>query len=341
MEVYASVEDPRMPLGRTATYAQRAERCGFTGLLIPESIHDSLMTSLLALEHTTALRVVTSVTLAFPRSPMVVAYSAWDLQTLSAGRFSLGLGSQVKGNIVGRFSTPWTAPVPRMRDYVASLRAIWHSWQSGEKLDFESPNYTLTKMQPFFAPEPLSCGPPRILLGGVNRNMTRLAGEAADGFMTHPTNTNPRYLSEVILPNLARGRARKDRSPDSVETIGSTFVATGPSSAAVADERERLKGYLGFVFSTPQYWPTLELLGFKDIGETLLQLSRHGKWAEMKAAISDELFDALVPSATYDDITAVLREWYGSLLDSITLRMPEDPADDESFARVVEKVRAS
>jgi len=176
MQVYASVEDPRMPLDQVQDFAQRAERCRFTGLLIPESIHDSFMTSLLALEHTTELRVVTSVALAFPRSPMIVAYSTWDLQAMSGGRFGLGLGSQVKGNITGRFSTAWTAPVPRMRDYVASLRAIWHSWQHGAALDFESPSYSFDRMQPFFAPDPLDCALPQIFLGGVNRNMTRLAG---------------------------------------------------------------------------------------------------------------------------------------------------------------------
>ncbi len=329
-----------MPLAEVAAYAQRAEACAFTGLLVPESIHDAFMTSMLALEHTSELRVVTSVALAFPRSPMITAYSAWDLQSMSGGRFGLGLGSQIKANIEGRFSTEWTAPVPRMRDYIAAVRAIWKCWQHGEKLDFESDSYSFNKMQPFFAPPPLEVEAPAILLGGVNRHMTRLAGEAADGFMTHPTNTNPRYLREAILPNLRHGSTRTHRSLRAIERIGSTFVATGLDRQAVEEERGRLREYLAFVFSTPQYWPTLELLGRKEAGETLLQLARAGRWTEMREAISDELFDTLVPSGTYEEIVPILAEWYGELLDAITLRMPIDPGHDAEFTKTVERLRA-
>src|SRR5206468_2057928 len=106
-------------------YARRAESIGFTGLLVPEAVHDGFVTAALALEHTTRLLVATSVALAFPRSPTVTAYAAWDLQALSGGRFRLGLGSQVKGNVVGRFGTAWTPPVERMRDYVGAVRAVW------------------------------------------------------------------------------------------------------------------------------------------------------------------------------------------------------------------------
>ncbi len=339
MQVYASIEDPRLPLRDVASYAARVERCGFSGLLVPESIHDSFMTALLALEHTRELRVLTSVTLAFPRSPMIVAYAAWDLQAMSSGRFDLGLGSQVKGNITGRFSTPWSAPVPRMRDYIASLRAIWNAWQSGDKLDFVSPNYTFTKMQPFFASDPLDTDPPRIILGGVNRNMTRLAGEAADGFMTHPTNTNPLYLREVVNPNLSAGAQRTKRTLGDLERIGSTFIATGFDGGAVAAERERLREYLSFVFSTPQYWPTLSLLGHDGVGENLLALTREGRWSEMKAAIPDDLFDQIVASGTYEEIASIVRDWYAGQLDAITLRMPADPAHDEAFAAVVNTLR--
>jgi probable F420-dependent oxidoreductase len=339
MEVYAAIEDPRMPLAEVATCAQRAEGCGLTGLLIPESIHDAFLTSLLALEHTSELRVATSVALAFPRSPMITAYAAWDLQSMSGGRFALGLGSQVKGNIVGRFSTEWKPPVPRMRDYIAALRAIWDCWQRGTVLEFESVNYRFDRMQPFFAPNPLDGPPPPILLGGVNRNMTRLAGEAADGFMTHPTNTNPRYLREVINPNLEHGAHRAGRDPARIHRIASTFVATGVDAAAVALERERLRGYLGFVFSTPQYWPSLELLGWPDVGPTLLQKTRDGRWDEMAAAIPDALFNALVASAPHAEIAGVLQDWYGGLIDAVTLRLPENPADDDAFRRVVEQLR--
>jgi probable F420-dependent oxidoreductase len=335
MLVYAAFDDPRMPLKEVAAYARRAERMGFSGLLVPEAVHDGFLTSLLALEHTTTLRVVTSVVLAFPRSPMTVAYAAWDLQSISGGRFALGLGSQVKGNIVGRFGVGWKPPVARMRDYVGALRAAWSCFQNGTKLSFESDNYTLNRMQPFFNPGPIDHPDIPILLGGVNPGMTRLAGEVADGFMTHPTNTNPRYLREVTRKEMATGAARAGRDPNRMKLIASTFVATGRTRSDVEKERERLREYLGFLYSTPQYWRTLELHGWQDVGRHLHQLSREGRWTEMREAISDEILDQLVAKGTYDELLPILRDWYGDLANAITLRMPDDPKHDDMVAQVI------
>jgi probable F420-dependent oxidoreductase len=340
VKVYAGVDDPGMPLREVAAYAQRAERIGFAGLLVPEAVHDGFLMALLALEHTRTLTVASSVALAFPRSPTTVAYAAWDLQALSGGRFVLGLGSQVKGNIVGRFGVEWKPPVARMRDYIGALRAIWDCWQHGSRLAFESEHYRLTRMQPFFNPGPIEHPDIPIFIGGVNRGMTRLAGEVADGLMTHPTNTNPRYLREVTLPAVSAGAERAARSAQAVAVVASTFVATGPSADAVARERERLRQHLAFLYSTPQYWSTLELFGWSDVGRQLHQLSREGRWVEMTAAITDEIFDQLVPSGTYDEISPTLRELYGGLASGITLRMPDDPRCDGQLTRLIETLQA-
>lgn len=339
MKVYAAFDDPRMPLAGVPAYAQRAERLGFSGLLVPEAVHDGFLTALLALEHTRRLQVATSIALAFPRSPMSVAYAAWDLQALSGGRFALGLGSQVKGNMVRRFSVAWTPPVPRMRDYVGALRAIWRSWQNDTKLEFESANYRFDRMQPFFNPGPIDHPEIPVWLGGVNPHMTRLAGECADGFTTHPTNSDPRYLREVTLVDLARGAGRAGRAPRQCELLASTFVATGASPEAVGRERERLREYLGFLYSTPQYWRTLELHGWQDLGSELHRLSRAGRWGAMKGVVSDAIFDHLVASGTYDEIVPLLEERYGGVARSITLRMPESSSDDAQFAGVIEALQ--
>lgn len=340
MKIYATVDDPRMPLGAVPEYARRAERIGFDGLLVPEAVHDGFLTALLALEHTRTLTVATSVALAFPRSPTTVAYAAWDLQSLSGGRFALGLGSQVKGNIVGRFGVEWTPPVPRMRDYVGAVRAVWNSWQLGSPLAYESANYRLTRMQPFFNPGPLDHPDIPILLGGVNPGMTRLAGEVADGFMTHPTNTNPRYLREVTLPGIRAGAERVGRPATAVQIIGSTFVATGTTLEAVAYERERLRQQFAFLYSTPQYWATLELYGWGDLGHRLHELTREGRWADMTGLFEDEIFDQLVPSGTYDAIGPTLRERFGDVLDGLTLRIPDDPSADPALGRLIRDLAA-
>jgi probable F420-dependent oxidoreductase len=335
VHVYATIDDPRMPLGDVPQYARRAEKIGFAGLLVPEAVHDGFLTAALALEHTSRLTVATSVALAFPRSPTVTAYAAWDLQSLSGGRFRLGLGSQVKGNIVGRFGVPWTAPVKRMRDYVGALRAVWSCWQNGTPLAYESESYHLDRMQPFFNPGPIEHPDIPIYLGAVNPRMVRLAGEIAAGLMTHPTNTSPRYLREKIMPQLDAGAKTAKRERNGIDVIASTFIATGVAQEDVARERQRIRTFLGFLYSTPQYRATLDLYGWTELGVRLHELSRAGDWDQMAAAISDEMFDTLVPSGTYDEIVAILRERYEGVLGGITLRMPDDPADDRRLATVI------
>ena len=331
--------DQRMPLSQVAEHARRAERLGYDGLDVPEAAHNGLVAATVALAATTRLRVATSVLVAFPRSPMTVAHAAWDLQELSRGRFELGLGSQVRGNIVGRYSTPWTAPVPRMREYEQSLRAIFDCWQNGTPLSFQGEHYRFTRMQPFFSPGSIEYGRIPILLGGVGPRMTALAGEVADGLVTHPTNTAPRYVREVIRPRLEGGARRAGRDPSAFELRVTPLLATGPSDEDVKREREKIRRLLAFLYSTPVYWPSLELFGWRERGERLHLLTREGCWQEMEGVITGEMLDTLVPSATYADIAAVLEGWYGGLTDRITFPMPDDPSADTEATMVVRQLR--
>ena len=338
VRVFATT-DQRLPLRDVAAHAQRAERLGYSGLQVPEAVHDGLLMAMRALEHTTSLGVTTSVLLAFPRSPMTTAIAAWDLAALSGGRFELGLGSQVRGNVEGRFGVAWTAPVPRLREYVGALRAIWSCWQDGTPLDFAGAHYRFGRMQPFFNPGPIEQPAIPIALGAVGPLMTRLAGEVADALVTHPTNASPRVLRERTLPKVAEGSQRTGRAAGACAVVAGGFVASGRDAAAVAAERERIREYLGFLYSTPQYWPALEVHGFAEVGRRLHELSRAGRWGEMRAEIGDDLLDALVPAAPYVEIADVLRAWFGDLCTGITFPVPADPADDALAAAAIARLR--
>jgi probable F420-dependent oxidoreductase len=331
--------DQRMPLSRVAAHARRAEALGYDGLNVPEAVHDGLLAAGAALAATSRLEVATSVLVAFPRSPMAVAHAAWDLQELSGGRFALGLGSQVRGNITGRYSTAWAPPVPRMREYVGSLRAIFASWQDGAPLRFEGEHYRFTRMQPFFAPGKLDGGAPPILLGGIGPGMTALAGEVADALVTHPTSSAPRYLREVVIPRLERGAARAGRDPAACRLAVAPLVAAGETDEDVRREREAVRRLFGFLFSTPPYWPPLELFGWRERGEKLHELSRANRWDAMAEVVSDEMLDAFAPSGRYAEIGEVLREWYAGLSEWITFPMPEDPGRDALVAATLREVR--
>jgi probable F420-dependent oxidoreductase len=332
MQVIAGMSD-RLPLEATGTYARRVESLGFDVLHVPETVHDSLSVALLALEHTSTLRVQTSLTLAFPRSPMLVALQAWDLSRMSGGRFDLGLGTQIRPNVEGRFGVPWRSPVPWMRDYVTTVRAIWHSFSTGDRLHVETDAYRLTRLQPFFDPGPLPHASPRLWLGGINDRAIRLAAEVADGFVTHPTNSHPRFLRERARP-LLDGASRR------LAIATASPIVTGRTENDVRASREAQRAVLAFLYSTPAYRRTLELFGWADVGVRLQELTRHGRWADLGSILTDDHLDALVPSATWSELPSVIETWFGGLTDGVLVQPPSDPDDDAEFRPVVQAIAA-
>lgn len=337
MEVYATTPENMGPAD-IAAHAQRAEALGYDGLHVPDAVHDGLLLAALALNATTRLKVGTAVLVAFPRSPMTVALAAWDLQSLSQGRFELGLGTQIKANIEQRYSTKWTAPVPRMREYIASLRAIFESFQQGTPLNFVGEHYQFTKLQPFFNPGPLACGAPRIFMGAIGPHMTALAGEVADGLITHPTNTPPAYINEVTNPRLQKGLSKSSRPLTCLKLVLGSLIATGNTPEDVAREREKQRKLLGFLFSTPAYWPSLELFEWQEKGEKLLACTRNNDWEKMSALIDDDMLDTFVPSATYSDIASILKNRYSAIDATVNFPLPENPKDDSQVRDVIRQL---
>jgi probable F420-dependent oxidoreductase len=334
------VLDIGTPLSEVANQAERAERLGFDVLALPDIIHDGLMAATLAVQATRDITIATSALIAFPRSPMTVAVAAWDLQALSGGRFVLGLGPQVRGNIVDRYSTPWTPPAPRMREYVQSIRAIFNRWQNGTPLRFEGEHYRFTRMQPFTSPPPIEHPDIPIILAGIGPNMTALAGELADGLFTHPTNASPRFLRERARPGLAKGAARQsERKAGTTLLLANPMCATGRKAADVARRREEHREMMALLLSTPPYWQSLDLFGWEDVGGKLHSLTREGRWKDMTALVTDEMLDTLVPTAPWSDLGDLLAEQYTGLADAITLAMPADPEEDTEVAPVIERLK--
>jgi probable F420-dependent oxidoreductase len=333
-EVFAATPQNMGP-GQIGAHAARAEAMGFDGLQVPDAVHDGLLLAALALNATSKLIVGTGVLLAFPRSPMTVAVASWDCQQMSAGRFELGLGTQVKANIEQRYSARWDSPVPQLREYVQSLKAIFHSFQTGERLQFEGEHYSFTRLQPFFNPGPIDHPDIPVLCGAVGPAMTRMVARIADGMITHPTNTPPEYVREVCLPRLQSGFDQAGRDPASFKLILGPLTATGKNEQVVAAEWEMQRNLLGFLFSTPAYWPSLELFGWQHKGRQLLDMSRAGNWQDMPSIISDEVLEKFVPRGRYDDIADVYKARYGGLGTRITFPMPRDPSDDALAAAAI------
>ena len=269
-----------VPQEQAGEAAQRYEEAGYSGVWISETTHDPFLSVLLSAQTTTTVEVGTSIVVAFARNPMTVAISANDLQTLSGGRLVLGLGTQVRSHILHRFSMPWSHPARRMREFVLALRAIWRTFNEGVPLNFEGEFYHHTLMTPFFQPGPSPFGPPKVMLAGVGPLMTEVAGEVADGFICHAFTTE-RYLREVTLPALERGRAGRGKTLAGFEISGPSFIVTGATPEAFDTALRETRQQIAFYASTPAYRSVLEVHGWGDMQSDLNALARQDRWQEM------------------------------------------------------------
>jgi len=301
--------------------ARAAEEAGFDGVTTSEIAHDPFAPLAFAALATSRVRLGTAIAVAFPRSPTITAHLAWDLQAHSGGRFALGLGPQVKAHNERRFGVPWSAPVPRMREYVGALRALWRCWEKGEPLRHEGEHYRLTLMTPEFSPRPTGLPPVPILVSAVGPGMLRFAGRHCDGVLLHGFCTR-RYQEEVALPEVARGLERAGRDRSTFEVWGGGFVATGPDADAVREQLEGIRYRIAFYGSTPAYAGVMRLHGWEELAERLHRLSRQGRWEEMAPEVPDEVVHTFAAVAPYPDLAHAVEERFGGLSDSLMLDLP-------------------
>ncbi|MBX6390500.1 MAG: TIGR03617 family F420-dependent LLM class oxidoreductase [Frankia sp.] len=321
MKIDATLSDD---IAATQAEAAAAEAEGYAGAWVSETRNEPFLQSLQAATATTTVTVGTAIAVAFARSPMTLASAGYDLARYSQGRFVLGLGSQIKPHIERRFSMPWSQPAARMRELVLALRAIWATWHEGAKLNFRGDFYTHTLMTPFFTPEAHEYGPPPVYIAAVGEKMTEVVGEVADGLFVHPFTTN-RYLEEVTLPALRRGREKAGRTGlDGLVIAGPAFVTVGRTEEEMAAAIRGTKARMAFYGSTPAYRPVLELHGWGDAQDELNALSKQGRWDDMADVITDEMLHEFSVVGTPAEAGPKLAAKAGKYYDRITLYTPYD-----------------
>lgn len=306
---------PPGPPDGAAAAAADAEAMGYDGFFSAETQYDPFLPLAFAARETDQLDLGTAIAVAFPRSPMVTAMTSWDLARLSEGRFILGLGTQVKGHITRRFSTEWSSPGRRLADYIASLRAIWNTWQNSAPLRHEGDFYRFSLMTPFFDPGPIPHPDIPIYIAGVGPYLSKLAGTMCDGFHVHPFHTVP-YLDQVVLPGVAEGAESAGRSREAVEMVTTVFLMTGDSEQEIEQAMEPVRQQISFYGSTPSYRPVFEASGW-DFHERLHAMSRRGEWADMATVVPDEAVLEVGVAAPVDRLADAIKERYGDRVQRV------------------------
>ncbi|MEM3086139.1 MAG: TIGR03617 family F420-dependent LLM class oxidoreductase [Halobacteria archaeon] len=322
------------PITKAADSAAAAERSGASGIWVGETTHDPMFCAVLMAQATSKVQVGTGVLIAFPRSPMVTALQSWDLQQLSQGRFVLGLGTQVKGHIERRYSTPWHPPAARMKEYVESLYAIWECWQNRKPLKYEGKYYKFSLMTPFFNPGPTKFGRPKVWLAALNARMCRLAGEVADGANIHPFHTR-KYLAEKAIPAVKEGLKASGRPDGACEIATAAFVAAGDTEREIKSMKEMVRAQISFYGSTKSYFAVWEAHGWESVGEKLREMSLNNQWASMPKAVPDEALETFTVSGSWDEIPGKLKQKYGGLVDRLALYFPFQPGKQDALMKRV------
>jgi probable F420-dependent oxidoreductase len=309
-------------------YARKVEAMGYDCLWSSETQHDPYLPLGVAATVTSRIKLGTNIATVFSRSPMITAHIAWDLQKASGGRFTLGLGTQVKAHNERRFSVKFESPAPKMAEAIRAIRAIWNTWQTGAKLDFKGRFYTFDVMTPFFNPGPIEHPQIPIFIAAVNPFMCGVAGELCDGLHVHPFNS-PKYLREVVHPAVEEGLRKSGRARKDFTYATSSFVVVGDTEKERAEQAQMVKQQIAFYGSTRTYQPVLAAHGWEDVAPKLHKKSVEGDWAGMADLITDEMLDAYAVTATYDKLRDALVARYDGLLDRTALYQPYQPSLDD------------
>lgn len=318
--------------------AGKLEALGYDTVGTAELSHDPFLQAVLASEGTERAEIMTSIAVAFARSPMTVANMAHDLNSLSGGRFVLGLGSQIEAHITKRFSMPWSHPAARMKEFLQAIRAIWDCWYDGKPLEFRGEFYNHTLMTHYFTPTDTEHGRPKIMLAAVGPIMTQTAAEVADGLLCHGFTTE-RYVREVTLPNVEAALAKAGRKRKDFEIAYSMMTIAGNTEEALAERRKAVCTTISFYGSTPAYKGIFELHGWHDLQPELNRLSKQGRWDDMAKIIPDEVVDAFAITGTPREVVGEMKKRLAGTIDRTSISFPE--LDREEMAELISELKSA
>ena len=314
-------------LSTVGAQAQELEEMGYSGIMTAETSHDPFFPLLVAAQNTTRVDLMTSIAVAFARTPMVLANIGHDLNAYSKGRFILGLGSQIRPHITKRFSMPWSSPAARMREFILAMRSIWASWHDGKPLEFTGKFYTHTLMTPFFTPTDCDYGAPKVFLAAVGPRMTEVAGEVADGMIAHAFTTET-YLRNTTLPALERGFAKVGKRREDFDISYPVFVGPGQNEEELEGAKVATARQISFYGSTPAYKPVLDSIDAGELQPELNAMSKQGRWEEMGTLIGEDLLKEFAVIGEPQDIAAKIRTRYGDVIDRTSAAYANIPKSD-------------
>ena len=305
----------------SADLARKLEHAGFSGMLYTETSQVPWMQIAAAAMAAPELFFTTGIAVAFPRSPMVSAAVAYEINGNTGGRFRLGLGSQVKAHVTRRYSSEFDKPAARLRDYVLAVRACFRAFNRDEKLAHEGEFYNLSLLPTDWAPKPHE-HPMKVDISAVGPLMMKVAGEVADGVHVHPLHSMP-YIENRLLPGVAEGAAKAGRDTSEIDLIIPVFACPGDTPEDRASYVARAKRQIGFYGSTPNYAFQFDDLGFEGTTSKIREKMKAGDIDGIADVITDEMLEMFAVVAPWDEMADRLIERYSGRAARVVMYLGE------------------
>ncbi len=271
------------------TFAVEAERLGVDSLWSAEAWgHDGITPLAFLAAHTSTIKLGTGIIQGGTRSPALIAMTAMTLQSMSGGRFLLGLGTSGPQVIEGWHGVSFDRPVSRLVEIIEIVRKAC----SGEKLEYEGQHYTLPlpggEGKAIRSAAPAIDTPP-IYLASLGPRSLRALGACADGWLG--TSFIPE-TADVFFDEIRAGAAAAGRSFDAIDLqAGGTVVFTDDVERVAAEHARGIAFTLGAMGSarTNFYNDAFCRQGYADEAKEVQRLWIEGKRDEARSRVPVEL----------------------------------------------------
>lgn len=287
-----------------------AERLGFGAAWVAEEAHNPFFSLTIAAKETGEIQLGAQGAVAFPRSPMITAQIAWDLARQSEGRFRLGLDAQADA----------PAGIARLREYIESLRAIWHTFQSDERLRYRGEFYTFRLMAPFFNPGPINHPDIPIYLASLNPAFAGLAGALCQGLQVGAIHTAD-YLEYVLKPALAAGLGKAGRDGGDFSLTATVMIASGLDDAGIRRARHALKRRLLSAANTAAFHRLMAHHNWEIAADGMAPPALTVNEDALDSLIPEEIVEAVAIVAQPQDVIARITARYAGLADRVSLEL--------------------
>lgn len=316
-----------MPWGETmdelAAAARAADEAGVTGLWTAELHRTATIPAAVLAQASHSATIGTGIAWAFCRSPMMTALTALDLDELSGGRFVLGLGSGVRRLIEDWHDQPFDHPVERLEQTIEVIRAVVAGAPDGRPIQAGG-ELAAIRMRGWERPFPVARRQIPIYLAAVGPRMCELAGRVGDGWLGHELGS-PRYLREVILPQIETGLRAAGRRRADIDIVASACCVIHPDGR---EARRRAAGLVAFYASVKTYADFFDFHGFAAEAAAVRAAFADGDVEAMRDAVPDEMVDVLTLAGTADEVEAKLAD-YAGLADAMKLSPPTHHVEAE------------